>query len=111
MQHMDIAHWITKLQTHTPNMLYFLLFHATNGYVNAPQCYIYMYTAGLVRAAPSFRIRKFHTIDWDIAGNVKTSSSSFRTMNPEPVIHSPPAYTVCVPATELLSRTILSRVG
>jgi len=29
-------------------MQYFLLFHATSDYVNAPQCYVRMYTAFLV---------------------------------------------------------------
>lgn len=48
IQHMHIVRWITKLQTHTTNMQYFLLFHATNGYVYAPQCYVHMYTAFLV---------------------------------------------------------------
>ena len=29
-----------RLQTHTQNMQYLLLFHANNGWTNAPQCYV-----------------------------------------------------------------------
>ena len=36
------ARQITKarIQTHTQNISYFLLFHCNNGYASAPQCYI-----------------------------------------------------------------------
>jgi len=29
-----------RLQTHTQNMYYLLLFHDNNGYANAPQCFV-----------------------------------------------------------------------
>jgi hypothetical protein len=32
--------WCLRLQTHTQNKKYLLLFHSSNGYTNAPQCYI-----------------------------------------------------------------------
>jgi len=37
-----------RLQTHTQNMRYLLLFHSNNDYMNTPQCYVYMYIASLV---------------------------------------------------------------
>jgi hypothetical protein len=39
------ACWITKLQTHTQNMLYLVLLHGNSGYAIAPQCYVYTYIA------------------------------------------------------------------
>jgi len=37
-----------RLQTHTENVEYLLLFHCNSGYVNASKCYVYMYIACLV---------------------------------------------------------------
>jgi len=36
---MRIAYWVRRLQNHTHNMQYLLLFHY-NGCTNAPQCYV-----------------------------------------------------------------------
>jgi len=47
--HVHFACWVTKAtDTCSEYVLLLLLFHGNNGYVNAPQCYIYMYTACLV---------------------------------------------------------------
>jgi len=40
--------WISKATTQSQNMQYSLLFHGNDGYANAPQCYVYMYSACLV---------------------------------------------------------------
>jgi hypothetical protein len=37
-----------RLQTHTQNIQYLLLFHSYNGYTNPPQYYVYMYIDSLV---------------------------------------------------------------
>ena len=37
-----------RLQKHSQNKWYFLLYHANNAFANAPQCYVYTYTACLV---------------------------------------------------------------
>jgi len=38
-----------RLQAHTKNIQYLLLFDGNNGYANAPQCYVYMSIACLVQ--------------------------------------------------------------
>jgi hypothetical protein len=44
-----IVCWIPKTtQTHTQNMQYLFLLHGKNGYMNAPQCYVYTYNNCLV---------------------------------------------------------------
>jgi hypothetical protein len=50
---MRILCWITyapppPTHTHTQNMKYLLLFHGTNGYAKAPQCYVHKYIACLL---------------------------------------------------------------
>ena len=57
IQRMHFACWITKAAD-TRNMYYLLLFHSNSGYIDAPQCYDYMYISWLVS--------DFHTV-----GNIK----------------------------------------
>jgi len=40
--------WTLKLQVHSLNMEYILIFHDNIGYANAPQCYFYLYITYLV---------------------------------------------------------------
>lgn len=46
IRRMRFARWITEAtytHTHTYDMRYLLHFHDNNGYVNVPQCYVYIH--------------------------------------------------------------------
>ena len=57
IRRMCIACWIPKATTHTQNKQYLLLVHDNNGYVNAPERYVYTDLACLVHFCSGCYVR------------------------------------------------------